>query len=50
MLVTDEPRIRLTDDGFAAIEKSPVEDPDETVNDIVAECDRSPLDPFTVTV
>jgi hypothetical protein len=37
VLVADEPRIKLTDDGFAEIEKSPVEVPDETVNDMVVE-------------
>ena len=50
MLVADEPRMRLTDDGFAEIEKSPVEVPEETVNDMVVECDRLPLDPFRVMV
>jgi len=48
LLVVDEPRIRLTDDGLAEIEKSPVEVPDETVNGMVVECDRLPLDPFRV--
>jgi hypothetical protein len=48
VLVAVEPRTKLTDDGFAEIEKSPVEVTDETVNDRVVECDRLPPDPFTV--
>jgi hypothetical protein len=50
VLVADEPRIRLTDEGFAEIEKSPVEVLDETVNETVVECDRLPLEPFRVMV
>lgn len=47
VLVPDELRVRLIEDGFADIEKSPV---DETVSDRFVECEREPLDPVTVTV
>jgi len=46
-LVVDVLLERLTDDGLADMEKSPL---DDTVTDIVVEWDNEPLEPFTVTV
>jgi hypothetical protein len=46
-LVADWPRMRLSEDGFADMEKSPVVD---TVNDRTVECDNEPLDPVMVIV
>ena len=46
-LVVDVLLERLTDDGLAEMEKSPL---DDTVTDIVVEWDNEPLEPFTVTV
>lgn len=39
--------MRLREDGFAEIEKSPIED---TVNVTLVECDEDPLVPLTVIV
>ena len=44
VLVPDEPRARLSEDGFADIEKSPV---DEIVSERVVEWEREPLFPVT---
>jgi hypothetical protein len=47
VLVFDELRVRLRDDGFADIEKSPA---DVTVSERLVECDNVPPDPVTVSV
>ena len=47
VLVPDEPRVRLSEDGFADIEKSPV---DDTVSDRFVEWESEPLDPVTATL
>ena len=48
-LVADEPLGRLTEVGFAEIEKSPVV-VDVMVAEMEMECDSVPLDPVIVTV
>lgn len=50
VLVVEEPLPRLTDVGFAVIEKSPVGVGDETVSDTLVVWCRVPLDPVTVIV
>lgn len=48
-LAAEEPLGRLTEVGFAEIEKSPVV-VDVTVTEMEMECDSVPLDPTIVTV
>ena len=49
LLVPDWPRARLSEDGFADMEKSPVE-VDVTVSDRFVEWEREPLVPVTAIV